>query len=392
MPERIRIAFALAAGLLFAALLTPGANATVGPAGSIDVALSKDSRKDLRKAGVTVAAEAGETRPRLRIGVSGGQVTKVAQAELEGGIVFASKPGKRERTAKARDLAAIIAPGRSQVTGRIGGAYMTVLVLRGTPENPFDPLTGEVGFDGARASLTNRAVGALRDRLRSPRLRAELGTGAMRATLEPAPVTVDEAPVRPRPATAVDVTSAELTWRARTSWVDYLHAAGAQGGAVGKDGAVDGPAEVIPPSNDARVYQWDFPFADGWYDPVSGEATVSFDGAVNYFKLVDPFDIDLDATAPEVELGGAEPRMISVLNGREGNSDQQNRRAVVVDLDQDAVTPEVTGDGGGTTYTYDEIPGLSPAGTIAWPIAAFYQPGDAWGSVSISFTVPEQAP
>ena len=209
----------------------------------------------------------------------------------------------------------------------------------------------------------------------------------MRATLDPATISDDEPPVRIRPETAVDVTDADLTWRARTSWIDYLHAAGEQGGAAGKDGAIDGPAEVIPPSSDARVYQWDFPFADGWYDPVTGEATVDFGGTVNYFKLIDPFNIDLDVTSPEVELGGEDPRMIGVLNGREASSDQQNRRAVVVDLDQ-AAAPDVASGPGGTTYTYAGIPGYNPDGTTAWPIAAFYQPGDPWGSVSISFTVP----
>jgi len=392
MPETVRRALIATAAMALAVLLAPpSSGAATGEAGSIRIELSKESRQDLRKAGVKVTTGAGKAG-RLRIGVEGGQVTSVAQATLSGTVAFTSKSGKRVRTAKARDLAAIIAPDRSQITGRVGGTQMTLVALRATPADPFDPLSGEVDFEGSRAALTKRAVDALRERLHAPRLRAKLGSAGMRAKLDPAPIADDQAPVRPRPATAIDVTAAALTWRARTSWVDYLHAAGALGGAIGKDGAIDGPAEVIPPSNDARVYQWDFPFADGWYDPVSGQATVGFSGAVNYFKLIDPFNIDLDATAPEVELGGTEPRLISVLNGREANSDQQNRRAVVVDLDQDAVTPEVTTVAGETTYSYEAIPGTNPSGTITWPIAAFYQPGDAWGSVSISFTVPEEEP
>jgi hypothetical protein len=112
---------------------------------------------------------------------------------------------------------------------------------------------------------------------------------------------------------------------------------------------------------------------------------------VNYFKLIDPFQIDLDVSAPELELGGAEPRMIGLLNGRRNNDDQQNRRAVLVNLDQGAVTPiEVSGPGG-TTVTYDGIPGLVPEGSDVWPIAGFYQPGSEWGSVSVEFTYEDLA-
>ena len=111
------------------------------------------------------------------------------------------------------------------------------------------------------------------------------------------------------------------------------------------------------------------------------------DGTVNYCKKIDPFQIDLDASSPEVELGGPSPRMIATLNGRRANADQQNRRAVIVDLDQDAVTPDITNGPGGTTYTYDEIPALVPGGSETWPIAGFYLAGDQWGSISVSFTV-----
>jgi hypothetical protein len=295
---------------------------------------------------------------------------------------------KGRKTARLRRLKAVIGESRSFLAGRIDGKQYTLFELTGVGEQPFDPLTGDVGLEGARAQMTGLIRGVLKDALHSVRLPRRFGAVAVAASLTPVPAEETEAIARTRPATAVDITGAELTWRARPSWVDYLHdAPDGLGGAKAIAPATDGPLETIPPSQEARVYEFGLPFAGGWYDAASGTATVEAGGGVNYFKLIDPFQIDLDAIDPIVELGGAQPRMLATLNGRRNNADQQDRLAVIVALDG-SVAPAVTDDGpAGTSYSYGPIPATTPSGSDTWPIAGFYSPGTDWGTVTVSFTV-----
>ena len=395
MARRLLI---VASAVLAAALVLGGAasgagSATPGSAyaGALTIKLDKRAAKSLRSDGVALQGTGAtdSTGRRLSVPVSGGTASSTAQLTNAGGLKLTApgrKKGKR-RVARLRQLRTVIADGSGYVTAHLRGQQVTLLRFGSVGEAPFDPLTGHVGVTGTPVKFERSTATALADRLGVTRLRAKLGEASIEATVTPAPAEQTEAPVRPRPAGAVDVVSATLTWRARVSWVDYLHAAGDQGGTRSSNGAIDGPAEVIAPSTDARVYQWDFPFASGWYDAASETATVGFNGTVTFFKLIQPFNIDLDASKPEIELAGAAPRAIFTLDGRRNNADQQNRRAVVVDLDQAAVSPVVTTGPGGTTYTWTGIPGRVPDGATAWPIAGYYQPGDAWGSVDVSFTV-----
>jgi hypothetical protein len=321
--------------------------------------------------------------------VTGGEAGGVAKLDVRGALRVTSRARGERHSVRAQIVGAVVSTGRAYVTAAIGGHQMTLFVLDRPGPTPFDPLSGRVAVSGSPVRLANLTRDVLRDRLDRPRLRSRLGSAALRATVDAAPVESSSPPVRERPATAVDIAAGELTWRARESWVDYLHAAGEQGGTRTSNGAADGPAETIPPSSGARVYEFSFPFEDGWYDAASGAANIEFGGTVTYFKLIQPFNIDLDASDPEIELGGPAPRAIMRMDGRGNNADQSNRRAVVVDLDQDTVTPSVSTGPGGTTYAYEGIPGLNPAGATAWPIAGYYRPGDPWGGISVSFTVPE---
>ncbi len=379
------LALALAAGLALAAT----ASAATG-AGAVRIKLDKRAAKSLHEAGIELAAtgSASSHGRALRIPVGGGTVGSTAQLANRGGLQLrAGATGARRRVARLRSLRTVIAAGRGYVTARYRGQQLTLLRIGAVGEVPFDPLTGAVAVAKAPVRFERSTAATLADRLGIKRLRARLGTVRIEADVTAAPAEQAEPPLRPRPGTAVDITSATLSWRARVSWIDYLHAAGEQGGTRTSGGATDRPAEVIPPSTQPRVYQYDFPFAAGWIDAASGTANVGFSGTVTYYKLIQPFGIDLDTSNLEIELGGPEPRAIATLNGRGNNADQQNRRAVVVDLDQSAVIPVVTSGPDGTTYTWTDIPGIVPDGNTAWPIAGYYQPGGEWGSMTVSLTV-----
>lgn len=390
----------VATAVSLAAAPAPGASAAGagergnGPrAGKVTITLFEKAAKSLRRAGVKIVPTglADSRAKQLRLPVWGGTAGSSAQLDNAGGLKLVHVPkrgqsGKR-RVVRLSSLRTVLAEGRGYITARLRGQQVTLLRIAATGEAPYDPLTGAVLVSGTSAKFERSTAETIAARLGVERLPARVGALSIAATVTPAPSEQEQAPVRPRPPAAVDVISASLTWRARVSWIDYLHAAGDQGGTRTSNGAADGPAEVIPPSSDARVYQYDFPFASGWYDAASDTANVGFSGTVTFFKLIAPFKIDLDASNLVIELGGPSPHAIATLDGRSNNADQQNRRAVVVDLDQAAVTPTVTPGPGTTTYTWTAVPGKNPDGATAWPIAGYYQPGDAWGSVTISMTV-----
>jgi hypothetical protein len=396
---RRRLAAVVLVGAVFAGAVgssTAGAQSSAN-AEMMRVELSKDARKVLRKSDIRVTATAagGSAKRAIRIPIASGEVGGIATMELEGRLRFEGK--QRSQRANVGGLSAVLDADGGFLSGRMGGTQYTVLELKLDPDagTPFDPLTGEVDAVATTVRLPKLVRTALAEKLREPRrkLPRKLGPGTVRAQLETAPAEQTSPPARQRPAGALDVTAAEITWRARESWVNYLHdAPNDQGGANAKDGATDGAAETIPPSPEARVYEFTYPFASGWYDPATDTARIDGTGTVNYFKLIDPFQIDLDVSAPELELGGPQPRLIGLLNGRRNSDDQQNRRAVLVDLDQAAVTPTEVSGPGGTTVTFEGIPGLVPEGSDAWPIAGFYQPGSEWGSVSVEFTYEHPAP
>ena len=78
------------------------------------------------------------------------------------------------------------------------------------------------------------------------------------------------------------------------------------------------------------VYSFHFPFADGWCDPATGAARITFTGTVA-FRYAD-HEIDLRVNDPEVELDGPASRVIFRMTGS-GDTDGGNRRAVVETLD-----------------------------------------------------------
>jgi Htaa len=98
-----------------------------------------------------------------------------------------------------------------------------------------------------------------------------------------------------RPASAVAMVDAAVTWHVRDSFVQYPASGGGAGTASA--GATAGAPQVRPGSDTPLVYEFGFtPAATGWYDPASGQAAVSFTGTVRFLF---PGRFDFTASDPE---------------------------------------------------------------------------------------------
>lgn len=276
---------------------------------------------------------------------------------------------------------------------------------------------------GARLTLTAQGAKAIRRALKLKRLtRGAFGRVTLLEQLPPdggtpttpgapggappttAPIT-DEPPRLARPATAVDVKAATITWRVRDSFVQYLNAG---------TGPSDGTQPIAPATGDAPMrgctssgaandaqlnYQFGFPFVSGWFDPASGTAALYYSGGVHFGYA--QHTIDLNGADPEIELNGASSRAIFRFNGSGGTA-VANRREVLMNLATSAgpvakacsVDPGPVGlpattanPDGTTTYAFERIAGVIPHGSAQTVFAGFYLPGDRFGWMTIAFTV-----
>jgi hypothetical protein len=184
-----------------------------------------------------------------------------------------------------------------------------------------------------------------------------------------------------RPASAVDLTGAQITWRPKPSFIRYVNAGEGTSVFAGATEDPAGAAECPAESGPDLVYSFHFPFTHGWYDAGTKTAGVYFGGGVRFSYTA--HGIDLDAKEPEVELNGASSRAIFRLDGR-GDTTPGNKRAVMVDLNPAAVTPvEAPG-----SVSFERIPATIPLGGSQTVFADFYAPGDTFGCISVSFTYP----
>lgn len=192
--------------------------------------------------------------------------------------------------------------------------------------------------------------------------------GYSSGTIPPAP-----APLA-RPTGAVDVTAATLTWRPRTSFIQYVNSGE---GTAASDGATAGPLETAPGSSARLVYAFGFGLRPGsWYDPAGGSAGLLANGTVR-FRYSD-HGIDISVKDPEIELNGRSSRAIFAFSG--GDCTQiAPVRGIMLDLTPGA--PTMTG----LTRDYGAIPAtITDAGVSM--LSGFYLPGDAWGSFAVALT------
>lgn len=196
----------------------------------------------------------------------------------------------------------------------------------------------------------------------------------------------NEPPLLARPATAVDVSVAQVSWYPRDSWVRYV-ASGEPILFSGGAGGVFSTASECPdrPSSSSASlpYQVNFAPRASWFDPVSGTAGIYGTGGVTFRWK--GHGINLTAAEPEIEINGAASRAIFRFEGSE-STPYPNQRAPLVSLDPSA-QPTITN--GGKTFTYSLVRGtLTDDGVRVF--AGFYTPpdNDEFGCVSVSFTTP----
>lgn len=182
----------------------------------------------------------------------------------------------------------------------------------------------------------------------------------------PPPVTGDcaggPAPLA-RPATAVDVDSAPMTWHVRESFIRYIN--GGQGTSV-QDGATQGPPRIIAPATMALVYDFHYVFKSGWRDPGTGRARLTYSGRVNFRWKA--HEIDLALTDPEIEIDGPRSRAI-FCSVNLANAGEKPGRGVLANLN-------VTG---GSM----QMPATIPADTAEGVFAGYFPAGDPIGWIGV---------
>lgn len=297
--RKIAIFAIVASSFLAAASAAPAADATKGDA--VVVALGKPGQ-GLRLKGIKLTAISPATLKggKLTLPVSDVTLPKFQQGQLvlRGGLKL--KAGKKSATIQGFLLT--VKSGKISLTAKLGSARIEVLSAPGGTQTKLDAGATSVTVGSAKLKLSKKAAAALRRSLSSRGFRASAlgaisgGATAYFPPLVPTPGGPTETPwVAPpftsRPATAVDVTSAPLTWWIRDSWVNYSVGTAAP---QASEGAVPGPAVVDdvgghrcpsdnPNPDRTNVYAFGLPFKDGWHDSASGTANLNFTGMVRFY-------------------------------------------------------------------------------------------------------------
>jgi hypothetical protein len=304
----------------------------------------------------------------------------------------------------------------SRLTAKIGKSTVTVLTVDGA-KRKLNATAGTVALRGAKVRLTVAGAAALRGALKLRRLApGVLGTltvDAKRSTTTttgtgtpttgtPTTTTPGGATTTPgggtttpgvntppdlggpaplaRPATAVNVNAAAITWHVRDSFIQYINTGE---GTTTSGGATADPPTVRDGSSAPLVYDFHFPFKEGWYDPVSKTARITYTGTVTFnYK---GHGIKLTATDPEIEIAGTSSRGIFVT----ANTDTAAKRGVLVKLDPAAATTVHSPDG--PNHAYTQMPGSIPADAGASVFAGFYTAGAPFGWVNVDLTTPPNA-
>ncbi len=298
----------------------------------------------------------------------------------------------------------------SRLTAKIGKSTVTVLTVDGA-KRKLNATAGTVALRGASVRLTVAGAAALRRALRLRRLApGVLGTltvDAKRGTTTTTPggsttttptttpgggITPGGGTTNPgggtpidlggpaplaRPASAVDVSAAGITWHVRDSFIQYINTGEST---TTSGGATAGPSTVRPGSSVPLVYDFHFPFKEGWYDPVSKTARVAYTGTVSFnYK---GHGIKLTAADPEIEIAGGRV-------ARDLRDGQHRHRGQARGADQ--ARSGRCHDGAQPRWHQPHLyanPGSIPADAGASVFAGFYAAGAPFGSVDIDLTTP----
>jgi hypothetical protein len=383
----------LLALLLFVIAAVPAA-AGAAATGNTTLVVGAGKAKVLKQRGIAFSGIGGAlTEGReVRLQISGGSIgTSGAELTNSGGLRLIAGEGRGRRVVRLTDLRTQLG-AQSTLTGALGGKQRILFDLLPKPGTlALDGLRGTAALNGARLRWHKGVAGAISRRLGVELPKGALGSARVGAatgadTPVAGPVSSNEPPRLARPAGAVDVTGATVTWHVRSSWINYVASGN---GTTAIDSAVPAAPSLEkdhPCLDDEggdpqpRVYSYTFPFAEGWYDKPTGAGAIYTSGGTHFSYA--GHGIDLITRNPEIELNGSASRAIFKLSGA-GSTAYRDTRASILDL------------------SLSEAPVEGPAGTFAFakPIKShltadglsifggFYSPptNHGFGCFSVSF-------
>ena len=381
---------------LTAALAAPASAGAAEATGNTTLVVSAGKAKVLAKRGIELsgvrgaATEGRETRLQVADGAIGDGAAQLAN---DGALRLVAGKGRARRVVRLTGLQTQLGPS-SYLSANLRGKRRVVFDLEPRKDGTLslDGLRGIASLHGARLVWRRATAKAIGKRLGATIPKGALGTvkvsavGTATDTPKSGPLSSTELPLLARPASAIDVTAATVTWHVRSSWINYV-ATGA--GTTAIEGAVPGPAtpeDAHPCLDDAggdpepRVYGYTFPFANGWYDRSSGTAAL-YTGGGTHFSFPG-HGIDLITRNPEIEINGGMSRAIFRLDGS-GSTDYGNARAAIIDLSPTAAPVE--GPPGTFTFAKEIKSYLSADGLSVF--GGFYAPpsNHGFGCFSVSF-------
>lgn len=413
---------------IFLWLFLSASPAAADASGSTTIETSKTAQKKLRQLGLKVTGNgnASTSGRRWLLNVNDGSIqpsSSLAFAyhapgnfKLKGKVKFRKKGKIRRvnRQMRLSNFVVVVAGGSSRVTARVGSLQMTIFNVGNIPDPPFNPISGEILLPNSKLTTTSDFKRVYRQKFgkNPPKTWGKL---ILDATLNlPEPTRV-EPPEVERPAGALDIVSAEMTWRPRESWTCYLNPDRLVGGVTvpttdgtSASGLVQTTPELYsqlqPPAETNQSgcplktlnFTFDFPagmFESGWHDPETGRNWIklSDDGLVIFKKPFAPFFIDLRLHDGEIDIQPDGGSLVFATTGPDHKPDPWvGERTVYANLRPDlGAAAETTTDpvNGDVTYEFAQIPGLNPSGPTAWEGNGFYPPGSYGGWISMSFTV-----
>lgn len=369
--------------------LVPAAPASAaGPVGSASLVVKAGKWELLKQRGVEVKAVGASSNigRRVRLQVGGGTIgTGTARIDFGGALKLCVGEGQERRVVRLGGLRADLGTA-STLSAKLGKKRRVLFELAGGSLST-DSVRGSAQLRRARLVWRRGARVAIESRLDTS-LPAGLGSFSLAvatvgggSTPKAEPIS-SEPPLLARPASAVDVTSASLAWHVRDSWIRYVNTQEAPQTTEGATprAPIPGTSHPCPDSEGTPtlVYSYDFPFANGWYDPVSGSAALYYGGAVRF--SFPSHGIDLTTRNPEIEINGAASRAIFRLRGA-ANTPYPDQRAAIFDL---VPTTPVPGAPGSFGFPGPIKASLSADGQKAF--AGFYNLNDGFGCFSVSFS------
>ena len=385
---RTRATVAVAAAALVAvAVATPAAAAP----GQATLQLSGPAAKALRAGGVGIAplgaAKGGPQRIVLpvRTGLVGSTATVL---RFGGGISL--RNGKRQ--ARLTDLRLTLGR-RSGLAGKLGGEASGIFRVLAGGQRDLDPARGSARLSGLRLTLSRPAARAIAKELDldqrpsgvfavlsavdddlpqsgSPPTKSEQKSTGCALPSGAGPAPEDPLPVATRPAGAVDITGASLSWDVRDSFIRYVNTG--EGTSV-FGGAVAAAPELRSGTSLPLTYAFGFPFASGWHDPAPIPPIPPTTGG-DLLRRRRPLPLQRPRNRPaDQRPGDRDQRRCLAGDLRVADGEAPAERQVIVNLDLGRAA-SVQASGG--TVTYERVPGAIPAGTATSDFRRLLRPGD----------------